>query len=107
MGWQPRPGGSYFYRSVRIAGRVTKQYFGRGAAATLAKSFDDEARERRQEERETLQAERARFEPIDRATADLDAACRRLVEATLHAAGFHQHRYTWRRIRERPGRRST
>jgi hypothetical protein len=40
MPWEPRPGGTYYYRSQRVAGRVTRQYYGRGAAATLAESLD-------------------------------------------------------------------
>src|SRR4051812_47650758 len=102
MGWESRPGGRYYYRSQRVAGRVTRQYFGRGPAATLAESLDVEARRRREDERAALGADRAALEPLDRAMAALDAACRRMIEATLLAAGYHQHRRSWRKRRARP-----
>jgi hypothetical protein len=103
MGWEIRPGGKYYYHSVRIGGRVAKRYFGCGQLATLAESYVSDARQRRVVERETLRAERARFKALDLLITDLDVVCRRIIEGTLLSAGYHTCNRTWRRRRDRSG----
>jgi hypothetical protein len=100
VAWQKRDGKLYFYRSVRIGGRVRCRYFGNGPVAELAAVEDQihqlellEARERR---RAALARQRA-------ADAALDRLCRMtslLARAGLLAAGYRQHaRGAWRRRR--------
>jgi hypothetical protein len=96
MGWEARPTGTYYYRSVRIGRRVTKRYYGRGAIATQAEWLDAEARKRRDDEREALRADRRRLEPVEKLMKDLDVLCRRMFEAMLLAAGYHKTHRTWR-----------
>jgi hypothetical protein len=103
MVWSKRPGGVYYYRSARVGGRPVKTYFGRGTAAELAASLDAEDRRKRQQQKDTLESEKARLRPMDEAMEALDAACNLAVEAELTAAGFHRQNYSaWRlkRVRE-------
>jgi hypothetical protein len=102
MSWERRPGGTYYYRSIRIAGRVTKQYFGRGAIADVAESLDKKVSERRADERNALHAELCSLEPLDMVMKELDLTCRRMLEATLLAGGYHQANRVWRPRRARP-----
>ena len=97
MAWELRPGGRYYYRSVRRAGRVRKVYLGRGAAAELAAQLAAEAKARRAAEAAAARAELALFGPLETAVADLDAACKLAVEATLMVAGYRRVDYAWRR----------
>jgi hypothetical protein len=101
MGWERRHGGTYYYRPVRRAGRVEKEYFGNGVAARAAASLDAEAEQRRRSEAETVRAWRDRLAPLDGAVAALDGACRLMLEATLISAGYHRQNYSaWRRKRD-------
>jgi hypothetical protein len=101
MGWEPRPGGYYLYKSTRRPdGRVRKLYLGNGPAARAIAELDAEARARRRAEAEALAAERAQLAPAEEATAALDRACQLALEATLTAAGYRRHNYgAWRRRR--------
>jgi hypothetical protein len=100
MAWEQRGNGIYYYRSVRIGGRVVKEYCGAGVLAELAAREDDQRRRERAEietrlrqEREAVAAAVAAHEALSRAT---DA----LIMATLTAAGYHRHdRGPWRRRR--------
>jgi hypothetical protein len=104
MAWERRGGGTYFYHSYRVGGRVRKAYLGKGPAATLAVDMIDERRETRAAERAWLREELVRLEPQERTMAALEAGCDVLVAATLTAAGYHRHdRGVWRR-RRGPGR---
>jgi hypothetical protein len=97
MGWEARPGGRYYYRSVRVGGRVVKRYFGNGEVARQAERLDAEARRRGLAEAGAIRAEEDRLGPADAAMAALDRACRLMTGATLLASGFHQHCRSWRR----------
>jgi hypothetical protein len=100
MGWEKRHGGTYYYRPVRRAGRVEKEYFGNGVAARAAAWLDAEAGRLRRSEAETLRGWRDRLAPLDGAAAALDGACRLMLEATLISAGYHRQNYCeWRRRR--------
>jgi hypothetical protein len=101
MAWERRPGGLYYYRSVRRDGRVRKVYFGRGEAAALAARLDAEARRRRADEAAAVASERDRLRPLDEAAAAVQAACALMTEAVLVAEGFRRVDYRWRRHRAR------
>jgi hypothetical protein len=102
MAWERRGGRRFFYRSVKRGGKVTKEYYGAGPAAELAAQLVSQARAARAAAAAALQAERQRHERLDRFTNDLDAACRRLTEATLLAAGFRRVNYEWKSHDGRP-----
>ena len=45
MGWEYRPSGEYYTRSVRLDGNVQRLYFGNGPAGQLAATLDEQHRE--------------------------------------------------------------
>ena len=100
MGWEQRRGRSYYYRSVRSDGRVTKEYLGSGPAAELAATLDGRRREERANQRRRVADERARWVDLEQPTADLEGLTNRLAAAALLLAGYHRHdRGEWRRRR--------
>lgn len=100
MGWENRQDGKkYYYRSLRIGGRVVKKYIGRGPKAVQAAREDELRRAKRAA---AAAARRQSLEQFDRATEALEEFSRQLdilLEATLLAAGYHCHRGCWRRRR--------
>src|SRR5262245_17308435 len=102
MSWQPRTYGVYYYRSVRVGGRVRTLYFGGGAAGEFAAAVDQLAKLERLEERERLRAYLGRERRAEEALDRLGEAARLLAHAALLAAGYHQHsRGEWRKRRVR------
>ena len=100
MGWEQRRSRSYYYRSVRSEGRVTKEYLGSGPAADMAATIDARQREQRTARRRRAAEERARWADLERPTSELDDLADRLAAAALLLAGYHRHdRGEWRRRR--------
>ncbi len=100
MSWQSRGNKMYFYKSLRLNGRVRCWYFGSGPAAELAATEDQIHRLERQEARERLQAAQARQQAVDAALDRLCEVTALLARAALLAAGYHQHaRGEWRKRR--------
>jgi hypothetical protein len=99
MAWER----GYYYRSHKEGGRVIREYVGRGRVAELAAQLDAIERERREDERAALRAERAELSDLD---AVLEQVCQEvelLARAALVAAGFRQHkRGEWRKRRDNP-----
>src|SRR5438046_2943549 len=97
MSWQSRGQQRYFYRSVRLGGRVRCWYFGRGPAAELADAEEQLRRLERLEARERRRASLARQQAADAALDRLCEAAALLARAALLAAGYHRHaRGNWR-----------
>jgi hypothetical protein len=94
MGWERD--GRYYVRKRWDAGRVVSEYIGTGPAAERAAAEDAEARAERAAAAARRTRERGELAALDGEYA----ALRDLVAAHLLAAGFHQHRRQWRRIRE-------
>jgi hypothetical protein len=100
MGWQKRGGGLFFYRSVRVGGRVRTYYLGAGPVAELAAAMEQLRQIELQEERQRWQATLARRRAADEALAELCAATRAVAHAALMAAGYHRpYRGAWRKRR--------
>jgi hypothetical protein len=99
MGWERRgtSGASYLYLSRRdAAGRVVKQYLGRGPQAQEAAR----ALARRAADRHALSQARATLAGPEASMAALHAATGALLEAALLAAGYRRHNYgPWRKRR--------
>jgi hypothetical protein len=104
MGWERRRGARYFYRHVRVGGRPRRDYYGRGPAAELAARLMAEARLAREADAAALRDRARALGPVDRALDELDAPCRRLIEAALGAAGYARRHYEWKRIHDRDER---
>lgn len=96
MPMKMRGGRTYWYRSVRIGGRVRSEYQGAGLAGAIFQA--DAGREA--EQREADRAELAAIAAEDRPFAAFCAAVDEAVRLALEAAGFHRHRRSpWRRRR--------
>jgi hypothetical protein len=100
VSWQKRDGKLYYYRSLRLNGRVRCWYFGTGPAADLADVETQLYQLDRLEAKERRQAALDRQQAVDAALGRLVEVSGLLARAALLAAGFHQHdRGAWRRRR--------
>ena len=100
MGWEQRGRGSFFYRSVRIGGRVLKQYCGCGPAAEAAAREDAERRVARAAQQGSEQRRRQTYEAAVEQVAAVSGELDSLLQMALVAAGYHRHcRHAWRRKR--------
>lgn len=104
MAWETRRGKQYYYRSHRLeSGRVRKEYCGTGLAAMAAAKADEDAREARQQERDTIRQIEAEMRPVKDLMNSLEEGVRLLMAGTLLAAGYHNHRGHWRKRRDGEG----
>src|SRR5437763_1444565 len=100
MAWEQRSNQTYYYRSVRVGGRVVKEYGGGGLMGMLAEEFDQEQREEREQQRAQVERERENWAALEEPTRELDDLAELLMTATLMTAGYHRHdRGEWRRRR--------
>jgi hypothetical protein len=105
MAWETRQRGTRYYtRSRKVAGRVVREYVGRGIVGELAAREDAERKAQRLADLARRQEARRREEAEARGLcallADLDAAATTLTAATLGAAGYHRpNRGVWRKRR--------
>src|SRR5262245_44687894 len=100
MSWDRKRRGSgkgYYYRSVRLNGRPTKQYLGVGPGAEKVARQVEERKTARREVRE----EEARLAAIDLIHDELSGWLRLLVRAHLVIGGMYEHHGGWRRRRGR------
>src|SRR4051812_48497446 len=96
MGWER---GRYYTRSVKVNGRVEREYVGAGLVAELAARMDERFRRLREAEREAVRAEKASLDPPT-ALDELNALADVLTRAILLASGCRQHkRGEWRKRR--------
>src|SRR5262245_46480332 len=99
MGWELRGGRRYYYRKKRQVGHVRSEYVGRGLVGELCAAADEQERweqARRQEvDRRTRHAEAE----IDRQLDDFESLFAGVIDATLRAAGLHNHKGQWRKKR--------
>jgi hypothetical protein len=100
MGWEKRHNRTYYYRSVRQQGRVTKVYYGPGPVGKLAAEVEAFRRAEREAEENIRRAARDQLDAAVALTRDLARWCEFLAAGTLLAAGYHRHaRHPWRRWR--------
>ena len=101
MGWEKRGKARFYYRGVRVAGRVKKVYCGGGALGRVAAELDAHRRDERQARLAALAAERVRLKGVQAMSRQFDKACGLLSEAVLLVNGFHRpNRVAWRRWHE-------
>jgi len=99
MGWEQRGNNQYYYRKEREGSRVRSVYIGVGdlanlSAGLLALEQGDRrlAELRKRQQRQALEALDAEIDAL----SDLVST---MTQATMIAAGFHQHKRQWRRKR--------
>ena len=104
MAWEQRGSQTYYYRSLRRHGRVTKDYLGTGPLAELSAAEDAERRAQRHAEAEAWRQEQAARDALDQqidAWWDMSMV---LLKATLYTEGYYQHgRGEWRKRPHRGG----
>lgn len=97
MSWETRGSATkYFTRSIRVGGRVVREYYGRGPLADIiayefARESDRLGRSKRWQEHRAYLAENDKLLIKFCDLADL------LLRASLLAVGYHSHRGAWRR----------
>jgi hypothetical protein len=91
VAWEKRGGSQheYYTRSRKVAGRVVREYVGRGLLAEGAELRDQCRRWRAQEEREAREAERGPVEMALSILGQYDAAVDTVLKAVLYASGLH------------------
>lgn len=100
MAWEVRNKIRVYYRSVKVAGKVRKEYWGSGPDAAFVAALDAEARARRAKLATAFRTETDRVRGADADAARFAKIVSDVSRAALTAAGFHQHaRGTWRRRR--------
>ena len=88
MAWETRKNGRrYFYRSKRVKGRVEKVYFGCGFQAEMAAELFEAAKEKRQVNRERLNAAKAGLKLIPRQMEQLRRAPLDAANQSAHQRG--------------------
>ncbi len=102
MAWEKRKrGGLYYTRSLKVDGKVVREYAGGGVMGEFAAQMDTLKRLQREAEVQALREERERMEALEVPLEELCEAAEALSRATLLAAGYRRHnRGEWRRKRE-------
>jgi hypothetical protein len=97
-----RRGSIYYYRNVRVKGKVKRIYVASGEEALLAAAIDSHRRLRKRIDFEARQAEIARWNSACQAADAMIAITNLLVAASLLSSGYRQHyRGLWRLKHER------
>jgi hypothetical protein len=100
MAWERRKGGLFYYRSLRINGRVKKQYVGKGPMAELAARMDAANRAYREGKVAARRQVQETYKAVLALLVDLDEHVKAFMFVELDAAGFYNHRGEWRRRRD-------
>jgi hypothetical protein len=97
MGWERHGQRSYYYRCVRIGGRVKRFYVGCGAVGQAAATADVARRQRRQADALAWRDKQSHLESVATVQQAYRAACALVIEAALLALGLHRvQRSPWR-----------
>src|SRR4051812_46001528 len=101
MGLETYHGKTYYYRKIRVGGKVRSEYVAAGDAAQLYAALAEEAREEAKEEaaaeREKWKARQAASETEEQQIVDYARVVERAVVEALGAAGYHRQgrRFRW------------
>jgi hypothetical protein len=97
MAWGLRKNGKqYYYRSRRVNGRNTKDYFGCGPRAIAVAARVEQACRQRAAVAEASRTALAEMKRISRPLRTFSERCDQLLAAVLLAAGYHSHKGEWR-----------
>ena len=98
MAWEQRGSQTYYYRSVRRHGHVTKAYVGTGPVAAWSAAEDAARRAQRQAEAAAWRQARAALDALDRQMDAWWDVSTVLLKGILYAEGYYQHdRGAWRK----------
>ena len=104
MAWETRSssGRRYYFTAKKVNGRVVKRYIGAGDLAEAMACLEALDRERREEQRAAVKAQRDRLDALDQRVAELSRAVDAALHDALSAAGYHRHdRGAWRKRRQK------
>ena len=85
MAWERRGNKHYYYRSIRVGGKVKKIYFSNGPLAMAAAEAMEVARRERERRNEARRMQREQYQHADAALAALAGELDRLLAAELMA----------------------
>ena len=103
MSWERRGNNFYYYKKERDGSRVKSIYVGRGEIANMISNLQSTSG---LFERAIGIAYPSLQEKLSEQDANIDRACAlidAITQASLIAAGFHQHRRQWRKKRNVQG----
>lgn len=100
MGWEKRGNKKYYYRKKRIGKKVNSEYIGSGPVAEKIAQEDELNRRRQNKEKQVWQRRKIEIEAMDDLLYSLDDITRKLIYANLILAGYHTHKYEWRKKRD-------
>ncbi len=99
MGWEQRGNNRYYYRKERDGSRVKSIYVGRGEIAHMVSDLQTSST---LFEKAIGIAHPSELEQAKEQDAKIEQACQLIdviTQASLLAAGFHQHKRQWRKRR--------
>lgn len=99
MAWERRKHRWYYYEKQRIGGSVVSTYYGTGLLAEYTAVLSEIERTKHADERAAAARARQEQQRREREADTLAAHCHDLAHLALLAAGFHQHKGTWRKRR--------
>lgn len=91
--------GRYYTRSLRLNGRMVREYVGCGIPGELAAALDEEERQEYRREREEREREHEQAQAFTEALAALAAETEDEMTRRLADAGYHCHKGQWRKRR--------
>jgi hypothetical protein len=97
MAWERRGKQRFYYRSIKVNGRVKKIYFGRGREAELAALAAERRYEERTRRAARLQQQRDCCRQMEEALGELNAELDLLTRGVAVAAGFSERDGQFRR----------
>ena len=101
MAWEVRGTRRYYYRKVRLGGRVRSIYVGTEEAAGAVVRRKEEQRERDKLLRDEFEPRRAAIAACMAAVAAANQAIEDLLWASMLSRGYHKNKdHEWRKRRE-------
>ena len=98
MAWESRGAQTYYYRSVKRGGRVSKVYMGKGPFVAMLVAEVEQERAARQAKAEAWKQTRTDMEALDAQVTAWWNAGTPLIDAALRTQGFYRHkRGEWRK----------
>ncbi len=99
MAWELRRSSPYYYRSVRVNGRVVKQYVGKGMIANEFARLQAEKQQLLQARRRSVREFSEQLQHYERILKPFWSSSEAVFKRAFEAAGYHYHRGEWRRRR--------